>query len=521
VRVKNEIESATFEELFRALLESASDAVVIVSREGRIRHVNAQTERLFGYDRANLLGESAQMLIPGRLREKNLPEVSAYLADPRPRRLDACGLRKDGTEFPIEMNLSVLPIPGGTLVATTIHDTTEQRRADALLEESMRKTRLLQSEIEQNGERSRLLIDGVRDYALYTLDPEGRVSSWNTGAQRIKGYTEEEILGLHFSVFYEPDDIKGGRPAQELRRATETGRYEEEGRRVRKDGTSFWASVIITSLRSPDGRLRGFAKITRDITERKETELALRSFTERLQRSNEELREFAMIASHDLQEPLRKVQMFGDRLKSEFADALGPTGQDYLGRMQNAASRGQALIQGLLAYSRLTTKAPPPSLVDLGVVAAEVVSDLEAQIGQVGGTVEMGPLPAIQGDALQMRQLFQNLVGNALKFHREGVPPVVRVSATIARLQGSLCVWQIEIADNGIGFDERYLDRIFKLFQRLHERGTYEGAGMGLAICRKIAEHHHGAITARSVPGQGTTMLVTLPSMQPEEGKSR
>jgi PAS domain S-box-containing protein len=519
--MNNEIESATFEALFRALMESASDALVIVSRDGRIRHVNAQAESLFGQDRAHLLGEPANMLVPERFREKNGPEVAAYLADPRPRCLDLWGLRKDGTEFPVEMNLRVLPLPGGTLVAGTLHDTTERRRADALLAESLRRTHLLQSEIEQNGERSRLLIDGVRDYALYTLDPEGRVSSWNTGAQRIKGYTEEEILGQHFSVFYEPEDATAGKPAQELRRATETGRYEEEGRRVRKDGSSFWASVIITSLRSPDGRLRGFAKITRDITERKETELALRSFTARLQRSNEELREFAMIASHDLQEPLRKVQMFGDRLKSEFADALGPTGQDYLGRMQNAASRGQTLIQGLLAYSRLTTKAAPPALVDLNVIAAEVVSDLEAQIGQLGGAVEIGSLPIIEGDALQMRQLFQNLVGNGLKFHRDGVPPVVRVSATIAKLQGPLCTWQIEIADNGIGFDEKYLDRIFKLFQRLHERGTYEGAGMGLAICRKLVEHHGGTITARSVPGHGTTMLVTLPSIQPEEDKSR
>jgi PAS domain S-box-containing protein len=519
--MNNEIESATFEALFRALLESASDAVVIVSREGSIRHVNARAERLFGHDRTNLVGESAKMLVPERLREKNGAEIAAYLADPRPRHLELCGLRKDGTEFPVEMSLSVLPLPGGTLVASTLHDTTEQRRADALLAESQRKTHLLQSEIEQNAERSRLLIDGVRDYALYTLDLEGRVSSWNTGAQRINGYTEEEILGQHFSVFYEPEDAQAGRPEQELRRATETGRYEEEGRRVRKDGSSFWASVIITSLRSPDGRLRGFAKITRDITERKETELALRSFTERLQRSNEELREFAMIASHDLQEPLRKVQMFGDRLKGEFGDALGPTGQDYLGRMQNAAGRGQTLIQGLLAYSRLTMKAPPPALIDLSVVAAEVASDLEAQIGQVGGAIEIGSLPTIEGDALQMRQLFQNLLGNGLKFHRNGLPPVVRVSANIAKLQGSVCIWQIEVADNGIGFDEKYLDRIFKLFQRLHERGTFEGAGMGLAICRKIAEHHHGTITARSVPGQGTTMLVTLPSTQPEEGKSR
>jgi len=212
--------------------------------------------------------------------------------------------------------------------------------------------------------------------------------------------------------------------------------------------------------------------------------------------------------------------MFGDRLKQQFAEPLGPTGQDYINRMQSAASRGQTLIEGLLAYSRVTTKAQLPVLVDLRAIAIEVTADLEARIAQVGGTIEIGSLPAIEADPLQMRQLIQNLLGNALKFRRPEVAPAVRILATPLETQDARAGWQIAVTDNGIGFDEKYLDRIFKLFQRLHERGTYEGTGMGLAISRKIVERHHGTITARSTPGQGTTMLVTLPLHQPEEGEN-
>jgi PAS domain S-box-containing protein len=431
-------------------------------------------------------------------------------------------IRKDGSRFPAVVSVTALRDAQDTIIGYLLigTDNTARKQIEAERTKLDQEKQRLLSELEQSAERSRLLIDGVRDYALFTMDPEGRVTSWNTGAQRIKGYKEEEIVGKHFSVFYERSDVEAGRPEQDLKRAVDTDRYEVEGRRVRKDGSAFWSSVIITSLRSPDGRLRGFAKITRDITKRRQVELALSIFTARLQRSNEDLQEFAMIASHDLQEPLRKIQMFGDRLKQQFAEPLGPTGQDYINRMQSAASRGQTLIEGLLAYSRVTTKAQLPVLVDLRAIAIEVTADLEARIAQVGGTIEIGSLPAIEADPLQMRQLIQNLLGNALKFRRPEVAPAVRILATPLETQDARAGWQIAVTDNGIGFDEKYLDRIFKLFQRLHERGTYEGTGMGLAISRKIVERHHGTITARSTPGQGTTMLVTLPLHQPEEGEN-
>jgi signal transduction histidine kinase len=231
--------------------------------------------------------------------------------------------------------------------------------------------------------------------------------------------------------------------------------------------------------------------------------------TARLERSNRELQDFASIAAHDLQEPLRKVQAFGDRLKAKCADALGDQGRDYLERMQDAAARMQTLINDLLTYSRVTTKAQPFVQVDLAQVAREVVSDLEISIEQLGGRVEVGDLPTIEADSTQMRQLLQNLIGNGLKFHKADVAPVVKVQARHAPTSGESC--QITVEDNGIGFDEKYLDQIFTIFHRLHSREEYPGNGVGLAVCRKIVERHGGSIIARSVPGEGSTFIVTLP----------
>jgi PAS domain S-box-containing protein len=235
-----------------------------------------------------------------------------------------------------------------------------------------------------------------------------------------------------------------------------------------------------------------------------------------LTRSNDELQQFAFIASHDLQEPLRKIKAFGDRLKVSCEDALNPQGRDYLDRMQNAAQRMQTLIEDLLSLSRVTTRAQPFVPVNLTQITQEVLSDLEVRIQQTGGRVEVGELPIIHGDPLQMRQLLQNLIGNALKFHRPEEPPVIKIyNQNLVNSSDNISVasehCQIIVEDNGIGFDEKYLDRIFNVFQRLHGRSEYEGTGIGLAICRKIVERHQGNITAQSQPGQRTKFIVTLP----------
>ncbi|HEY2289900.1 MAG TPA: CHASE3 domain-containing protein [Thermoanaerobaculia bacterium] len=244
----------------------------------------------------------------------------------------------------------------------------------------------------------------------------------------------------------------------------------------------------------------------------------LRQSALELERSNRELQDFAFVASHDLQEPLRKIQAFGDRLRGKHGEALGPEGIDYLERMQRAAHRMHVLINDLLTFSRVTSRGQPFVPTDLGQIAREVLSDLEVRVEQTGGRVEIGGLPTLDADPLQMRQLLQNLLGNGLKFHRDGEPPVVRISGSVLA-DGGPPRARIVVADNGIGFDMKYLDRIFTPFQRLHGRTEYEGTGIGLAVCRRIVERHGGTLTAESAPGQGARFLVTLP-VQQTQGES-
>jgi signal transduction histidine kinase len=248
------------------------------------------------------------------------------------------------------------------------------------------------------------------------------------------------------------------------------------------------------------------------VTER--TEILTQLNTE-LERSNQELQDFAYVASHDLQEPLRKIQAFGNLLEEEYGESLGD-GKTYLDRMRNAAGRMRVLIDDLLTFSRVTTKAQPFSLVNLNEVVEQVIDDLGPRIQMTQGIVEVGELPTIKADSQQMYHMFQNLLSNALKFHKPGVPPVVKVTAQV-RFDPETVQFPAEeqyllsIEDNGIGFDEKYLDRIFTVFQRLHGRSDYEGTGIGLAVVRKIVERHGGAITAKSAVGEGATFLVTLP----------
>lgn len=256
-----------------------------------------------------------------------------------------------------------------------------------------------------------------------------------------------------------------------------------------------------------------------DVTEAERREISLQQYTKRLEASNRELQDFAYVASHDLQEPLRKIETFGERLLKKHGAHLPEEGQLFLGRMQNATGRMRQLINDLLDYSRVTTKARPFVETPLAGVLEGVLSDLQIRISETGAEIEAGPLPAIEVDAMQMRQLFQNIIGNALKFQEEGVRPHVRITArTIpgSFVEGKPDMCEIRIADNGIGFDEKYKLQIFTIFQRLHGRNEYEGTGIGLATCRKIVERHNGDIDAESAPGQGATFVITLPRTHPK-----
>jgi len=342
---------------------------------------------------------------------------------------------------------------------------------------------------------------------ITTYDATGKCILVNEPIANILGTTQEHLLSQNYN---ELESWKANglfEQAQEAIRTRQKTRLEYKT--TRGNGEEIWLDCRFTPF-TANGQPHLLLSVD-DITEAKQAEVALQVYAARLEQSNRDLQEFAYIASHDLQEPLRKVLAFGDRLANKYGQVIDETGQDYLKRMREASLRMQTLINDLLTFSRVTTRAQPFTQVDLNELAREVISDLELQIDRTGGKVEAGELPTIEADPTQMHQLLQNLINNGLKFHRQGVPPLLQISATNTRKK---C--RIMVKDNGIGFDLQYLNRIFKPFQRLHSRQEYEGSGMGLAICRRIVERHAGEITADSTPGKGSTFIVTLPISQPK-----
>jgi PAS domain S-box-containing protein len=295
--------------------------------------------------------------------------------------------------------------------------------------------------------------------------------------------------------------------------------YALEHRLRHKDGSYRWILARGAVLRDAEGRPVRMAGSHVDITERKQTEEKLRGLAESLAQSNRDLEDFATVASHDLQEPIGKLQAFAELLEAEAAAQLSDKARDYLRRIHKASRRAQVLLHGLLSYSLVQTAARPFVPVDLTEVARDVLADLDSRIQQAGARVTTEPLGQIEGDPVQLHQLLLNLVGNALKFARPGVPLVIRMHAPRARegepdSSGRREVCHLTVEDNGIGIEPRHRDRLFMMFQRIHPQ-QYEGTGVGLAICRRIAQRHGGCITVQSQPGLGSSFIVTLPVRQP------
>lgn len=360
--------------------------------------------------------------------------------------------------------------------------------------------------------------------SIIGLTLDGAIQSWNAGASRLYGHTEVEMRGKPFAQIAPPE--RQGECEAALQRVRHGTPVESlETVHLGRDGGRVDVAVSMSPILGEDGQPIAAALIARDVSQRKRTERRLKRTLDELAIKNRELQEFAYVASHDLQEPLRKIQAFGSRLRDRAGVALPATATDYLERMINAAERMQTLISDLLSFSRVATHNRPFEAVPLERIVREVMTDLEVRIEQTGGAIEMGPLPTIDGDQTQLRQLFQNLIGNALKFHRPGVPPRIRIQASAPVMErlgsedgGEIEVVHIDVSDNGIGFEDAYRDRIFQPFQRLHGRGEYDGTGIGLAICRRIVERHSGMITAFGVQDEGARFRITLPVRQIPEG---
>ena len=370
-------------------------------------------------------------------------------------------------------------------------------------------------EIGTGEERFRLLVETVRDYAIFMLDPRGYIQTWNAGAERLKGYTASEIIGTHFSAFYTAEDIADRKPERELAIATATGKYEEEGWRVRRDGTLFWANVVITALHDR-GVLVGFAKVTRDLTERKHAEEGLRRAaveleqrvaerTAQLEAANKELEAFGYSVSHDLRAPLRALDGFSKRVLTSAAERLEPGERDQLQRVRRAAQRMSQLIDDMLNLSRITRTPLSPQSVDLAGLVRGIVEDLRsAEPARAVEVVVHEPMRA-NADARLMRIALANLIGNAWKFTRRQDAPRIEVGSQQRDVE---LVYFVR--DNGVGFDPAYAEKLFFPFQRLHSTREFEGTGIGLATVQRIVRRHGGDVWVESAPGEGATFFFTL-----------
>jgi two-component system, LuxR family, sensor kinase FixL len=505
--------NAGAEALGRVLAEAATDFVLLANSHGEPFYLNSAGQQLAGLGAAQpassislreLYDEESWSL----LRDVAVPEVN------RTGRWEGSSrLRNVQSGELIDVRTRLLRLKSDDGGRPTCLVFFHRRAAEpagleaALAEAQARKRAILESSLDP----------------IITIDHNGIITEFNKAAEQTFGHPREKVLGTKPSDVLFPPATSAGQQDR-IDRYLDVGEGSLLGRRVevtavRANGDSFDAEMAMTISHEQGKPVLTF--FIRDISRRRKAEQQQKRYAAELERSNHELEQFAYVASHDLQEPLRKIRTFGDRLQMICGDKLDEAGADCLQRMHSAAVRMQTLIDGLLSLSRVTTQGQAFVAVDLAQVAQEVVSDLEVQIEQDGGMVEVGHLPTIQADPLQMRQLLQNLIANGLKFHRVGAAPVVKVHGRFVHgrthrktgLPTAEEQCRIVVEDNGIGFEQRHQERIFGVFQRLHPRDVFEGMGIGLALCRKIVERHGGKISARSVPGEGSVFEVLLPAV--------
>ena len=457
-----------------------------------------------GYAAEEIIGKHFSIFYPPAQIERGFPNFELREAA-RVGRFEDEGLRvrKDGTRFWANVVITALRGPAGELVGygKVTRDLTERRRA----EETLRLSE----------ERFRLLVQGVKDYAIFMLDPRGYISTWNAGAERIKGYTDGEILGKHFSVFYTPEDLEDGKPARELEIATATGVYEEEGWRIRKDGSRFWASVVITALRKPDGSLAGFAKVTRDLTDKRAAQERAIEAARQAAASDEANRaksEFLAAMSHELRTPLNAIGGYTDLLSM---GVRGPVTQEQLDDLQRIKRSQQHLlgiINDILNFSRMEAGqiTYEYSTVPLSSVIESVGHMIEPQMLTKNLELAVGECPpdaVAWADKSKFEQILLNLLSNAVKFTNEGAVTVVCDRHDEGRVG-------ITVNDTGVGIPSDQLERIFEPFVQVGRsltQGHSQGTGLGLAISRDLARGMGGDIVVSSELGKGSQFRVTLP----------
>ena len=375
----------------------------------------------------------------------------------------------------------------------------------------------VEEELRESEERFRLLIESVKDYAIILLDPDGRVASWNAGAERITGYCVEEIAAQPFTQFYPPQEGRHEKPEQLLKMAAAEGRIEDEAWCVRKNGELFWASVLLTALRNEDDYLRGFSVVLRDNTERKRAEEEIRRLNEELEQhviertaqleaANKELESFSYSVSHDLRAPLRAISGFANALTEDYAPQLDAEGQHYLNIIAESAVKMGRLIDDLLAFSRLGRKEIDKEEIDMTLLASSVFEELQTASPERKISFRLEPLPAAHGDRAMLRQVWVNLLSNAIKFTRHRETAKIEVGC---QTEADRNIYHVK--DNGAGFEMEYVGKLFGVFQRLHSAEEFEGTGVGLAIVQRVIHRHGGSVWAEGAVDQGATIYFALP----------
>ena len=494
-------------DVHRLLISSVQDyAIFVLDPGGHIMTWNPGAERLKGYTPEEAIGQHFSIFYGEEDLEREHPQNELEIATREGRYAEeGWRYRKGGEPFWASVTITALRDDTGTLIgfAKVTRDLTERKKAE--------------EELRQSEERFRLIVQSVRDYGIFMLDPGGHIASWNDGARQIKGYTEEEILGRHFSIFYPEEDLAWDKPGMELRVASAEGRFEDEGWRIKKDGSRFWANVIITALRNPTGELVGFAKVTRDLTERRAAEQQALEDARRVaeaEASNRTKSEFLAAMSHELRTPLNAIGGYVDLLTYGVHGELNEEQIEALERVRTSQGHLLNLINDLLNFSRieagrLTYDIRPVSLVE---VVRNVVSMVEpqAQARDIALTWHDDVDGLALADRARLEQVLLNLVTNAVKYTAPGGRMEVRQSA-----EGDHVAF--EVSDTGVGIPAEHLESIFEPFTQVGRTlaSEHEGTGLGLAISRDLARAMDGDLTVVSTVGEGSTFTLTLPRADP------
>ncbi|MBI5427664.1 MAG: PAS domain S-box protein [Nitrospinae bacterium] len=514
LRKHNELRIEESEKRYRTIVETVSDIIFQLDPEQKITFINSAIREL-GYEPENALGKSVEEFLCPEDRGKVKLIATRRVGARCTRNLEVRLQYKSGaTEWHEMKKIAVLLDSYGIWsvpdAAVQTHGTQKVFVGTLCIARNITKRKQAEDALRESELRMRAILDNVAD-AIVTVNPGGAIKSFNIAGERIFGYAASEVAGGSFTKLLHDSSRKAYQEKAAGFWASEKHGFDAmkcELTGLRKDGSAFPLDLSLTRMEFEKNSL--FIGIIRDITERKSAEEKLRKFAEELRRSNMELQGFASVVSHDLKEPLRKIIALGDRLLAAAA-GFPDRERDLLERIQKSAARMQLFIDDLLVYSNLSARARKFERIDLDKIVEDVLADLEIRISQTRGTVNKENLPVLEADPLHMRQLFQNLISNGLKFHQENTPPTLELRGS----RDGDGNWTIAVEDNGIGFDEKYADRVFRPFERLHDNSSiYEGTGLGLTICQKVVAVHGGKIKVNSVPGKGTTFFVTLPEKQ-------